>query len=124
MYGVSILLRDLYAEDIIMTSFLMAIFDALARCSPLYINNGAISCTNGNEIGSTCTYECEPGYDLVGDGITKCTEQRIGATWNQQAPECKGRTRGIKWDEIRFIYAAKLGRGRPTMDLNLTCILS
>ncbi|KAI8509168.1 hypothetical protein Bbelb_130160, partial [Branchiostoma belcheri] len=43
-------------------------------CEPLYINQPklSISCTNGFYFGSTCKFDCEPGYPLVGMMNTSC----------------------------------------------------
>ncbi|XP_078656597.1 sushi, von Willebrand factor type A, EGF and pentraxin domain-containing protein 1-like isoform X2 [Branchiostoma floridae x Branchiostoma belcheri] len=43
-------------------------------CEPLYINQPklSISCTNGFNFGSTCKFDCEPGYPLVGMMNTSC----------------------------------------------------
>ncbi|XP_076818199.1 P-selectin-like [Clavelina lepadiformis] len=36
--------------------------------------NGLVFCSNANLFGSTCTFTCDPGFDLVGSGTTTCVD--------------------------------------------------
>ncbi|XP_066297909.1 sushi, von Willebrand factor type A, EGF and pentraxin domain-containing protein 1-like [Branchiostoma lanceolatum] len=43
-------------------------------CEPVYVSQPklSVSCTNGFNFGSTCQFDCEPGYPLVGMTNTSC----------------------------------------------------
>lgn len=68
-------------------------FFILATCyppTPFAPRNGFVSCTNSNEIGSSCTFECEEDFVLIGQGNTECVSGGFGATWSSETPTCKG----------------------------------
>ena len=57
--------------------------------------HGSVNCTNDNFIGSVCTFDCDEGYELVGDDqsecIVECTEYDCGGYWTRRAPVCRPR---------------------------------
>nr|QKY88668.1 putative C3b soluble receptor CR1_S2 [Botryllus schlosseri] len=66
----------------------------IARCTKtetLLVNNGTVSCTDGNEIGSLCSFGCDPEYTLAGSDTARCAEQVIGAAWSTEKPRCNPR---------------------------------
>ena len=40
---------------------------------PVDIDNGMVTST-GNFVGDTATYTCDPGFELIGDPTTTCTQ--------------------------------------------------
>ena len=36
------------------------------------MNNGVVTCTDGTNLGSKCTYECGEGFELTGSNIKTC----------------------------------------------------
>jgi len=61
------------------------------KCKPVgQIENGQVTCSKGNELKSTCTYECEYGYGLIGSSETTCVSSGIGQPdWSEKPPICK-----------------------------------
>lgn len=64
---------------------------AAVRCPELnYLENGVIRCADDPELrfsyGNTCTFTCEPGYQLVGPSSATCTS---AAEWSEQVPRCE-----------------------------------
>ena len=49
--------------------------------------NGQVSHTSGTTFGQTATYNCNTGYNLVGDSTRTC--QAVGV-WSGSAPTCVG----------------------------------
>ena len=47
------------------------------------LTNGQVSMT-GQSIGSTATYTCDSGYELVGDDTRTCED----GVWTGQEPTC------------------------------------
>jgi len=58
------------------------------KCSPEMgdIANGAVSCSNGAEIGSNCGYTCDAGYALHGASAVVCG---ANGKWSDHPPVCK-----------------------------------
>nr|XP_002123557.1 uncharacterized protein LOC100182484 [Ciona intestinalis] len=49
------------------------------------LRNGLVTCTQGAEVGSTCSFSCNPGTYMVGVGSTTCF---AGGQWSGDAPTC------------------------------------
>ncbi|KJE94762.1 hypothetical protein, variant [Capsaspora owczarzaki ATCC 30864] len=47
--------------------------------------HGSVSCSNSRARGSTCTAQCNAGYQLVGDQTTTCLDS---AAWSKPRPAC------------------------------------
>ena len=45
----------------------------------------------GNSIGDTALYSCDPGFELIGDMITTCTQvdMNSAAFQSQELPSCR-----------------------------------
>ena len=57
--------------------------------------NGNISCTNGNNFESTCTYTCANGYGLSEISLITATcidngDDDADGVWSAEAPTCNG----------------------------------
>nr|CAB3265951.1 E-selectin-like [Phallusia mammillata] len=50
---------------------------------------GSVECSNMNFLNSTCSYKCNPGYNLVGDSEVGCFETSGGLVWERTAPKCE-----------------------------------
>ena len=52
--------------------------------------NGNINFSNGNgtNTGSLATFICDPGYELIGDGLVVCN---ISGQWSGPTPTCRGK---------------------------------
>ena len=61
------------------------------KCKPVgQIDNGQVTCSKGNELKSTCTYECDYGYGLIGSSETTCVSSGTGQPdWSEKPPICK-----------------------------------
>ena len=58
----------------------------LIQCPDLTIPNGQVTISqSGRGLGSTTTYECNPGFALVGDGNRVCQKD---STWSGVDPQC------------------------------------
>ena len=57
---------------------------------PADIVNGMVTFT-GNSVGDTATYNCDPGFELIGDATTTCTLVDVNSTTFQlMPPVCRG----------------------------------
>ena len=55
---------------------------------PVDIDNSTVTFT-GNSIGDTTTYNCDSGFELIGDAITTCTQMNATfAVFSPQPPFC------------------------------------
>ncbi|XP_002128544.3 E-selectin-like [Ciona intestinalis] len=63
--------------------------------APVQPRNGKVTCDNMNFGNSTCTYQCDQGYNLVGDKDVKCVEDGFGLRWESETPKCERPTCGI-----------------------------
>jgi len=68
---------------------------AVTCTEPTNLRNGGVTCSNGNLLGSTCTYSCDDGYTLsppAYDQIT-CESARgrrgVKGAWDRKAPICR-----------------------------------
>ena len=50
------------------------------------IENGILTCTDENFLGSNCDITCKKGYKIVGSSTTKCLSDR---KWSHNAPTCE-----------------------------------
>ncbi|XP_039256087.2 P-selectin-like [Styela clava] len=48
--------------------------------------NGRMSCTNGARVGSSCSFECSLGYNLIGSDDVLC---QLNGNWENQPPRCE-----------------------------------
>ena len=44
---------------------------------------------DGTRLGSMATYQCNTGYELVGDSERQCTEEGV---WSGNQPDCDSKT--------------------------------
>merc|ERR1712168_434286 len=59
------------------------------KCKPvMQIANGKVSCSSKNDLKSTCLYECDYGYALIGSSQTIC-EGSGNPDWSSKPPICK-----------------------------------
>lgn len=80
------------------TFLIFCISFPVVQCNRLKApHNAIISCENPlgeHSYGSTCTVECNKGFDLIGTNTTKCSSQ---GQWSPQLPVCQGKiTHGPK----------------------------
>ena len=60
-------------------------FSVIAICPiPLNVTNGTVM-VNRSSVDNTATFFCAPGYELVGDAILTCGNDR---KWNSDLPVC------------------------------------
>ena len=53
------------------------------------IDNGIVTST-GASVGDTATYTCNPGFELIGDATTTCTQVDVNsAAFSPQPPVCR-----------------------------------
>ena len=47
--------------------------------------------STGNSVGDTATYTCDPGFELIGDMTTTCTQvdMNSAAFQTQELPSCR-----------------------------------
>lgn len=58
-----------------------------ADCGELVApGNGSVDTTAGTTFGLTATFQCDNGYDLVGDATRQC---QADATWSNADPTCE-----------------------------------
>ena len=56
--------------------------------------NGAVNCTNAENVDSVCTFSCNIGYQLTGNQEITCFDDLNGdkrAIWTNPAPVCEGK---------------------------------
>ncbi|XP_039254472.2 E-selectin-like [Styela clava] len=60
------------------------------RCSKLQENfrNGNRVCDGEDNVGSTCEYSCNPGFEMIGSATSKCVQRGKKAIWSPRAPTC------------------------------------
>ena len=51
-----------------------------------------MNCTNDNKHGSTCAFQCNQGYQLVGVSAVTCVGDSLSkvGTWDHDTPLCQG----------------------------------
>nr|XP_026693330.1 P-selectin-like isoform X1 [Ciona intestinalis] len=65
-------------------------------CQPAYeeLENGGVSCSNENHLGSQCTFQCDAGFTLNGTTTTYCDASIVEGVnvgmWRLPAPTCLG----------------------------------
>ena len=66
-------------------------------CTPDYsaeeIMNGEISCTDGTNYASSCTFTCDEYFELNGGEVLKCTGSEENGGWDNSKPTCDGNLR-------------------------------
>ena len=68
------------------------------------ILNGNVICdSNTNSLGTSCKYQCDEGFKLVGTDVSICSlnQDELGAFWSQNPPFCEGEYR-IKYPVSDF----------------------
>ena len=58
------------------------------------ILNGKVVCdSDKNSLGTTCKYQCDEGFKLVGTDESICSfnQDELGAFWSQNPPFCEGK---------------------------------
>lgn len=50
--------------------------------------NGGFKCLDGAYFGSRCEYYCSPGYQLKGDRIVTCMDNKV---WSGRPAACVGK---------------------------------
>ncbi|XP_076313154.1 uncharacterized protein LOC143226281 isoform X2 [Tachypleus tridentatus] len=61
----------------------------IRRCSSIGVpDRGLKTCTNGNAWGSTCKFQCMPGYELVGRLSVTCEWGGTDVQWSGDPPLC------------------------------------
>ena len=53
-----------------------------------------VSCPKGLVYGQSCSFTCDPGYDLIGDGVTICVRNDSVPSmgfWSNEPPICDGK---------------------------------
>nr|XP_018670279.1 sushi, von Willebrand factor type A, EGF and pentraxin domain-containing protein 1 isoform X1 [Ciona intestinalis] len=56
-------------------------------------DNGQMQCSDGINLGSQCTYTCNPDYAVVGDSVSTCTDMGNGTyRFDNPAPVCQIKT--------------------------------
>uniref|UniRef100_H2Z6J6 Sushi domain-containing protein n=1 Tax=Ciona savignyi TaxID=51511 RepID=H2Z6J6_CIOSA len=55
-------------------------------CPEVRFRNGTASCTNGNQVGSTCTFNCADGFTVHPANYTH--SECDGSTWQEPIPCC------------------------------------
>ena len=54
----------------------------------MQIANGKVTCSSKNNLKSTCSYECDYGFALIGSSQTIC--EGLGKPdWSNKPPICK-----------------------------------
>lgn len=66
-------------------SFLVPITPCESRTPP---TDGSVKCSDEQNIGSSCIYQCNEGFGLVGYPVSTCSET---GSWDSDAPVCKGK---------------------------------
>ena len=61
----------------------------LAVCKKPILTNEETKCTNGNNVGSRCSYKCPDQMQLVGTAIRQCVRFGNSAQWNSNPPKCQ-----------------------------------
>ena len=57
---------------------------------PDNIENGIVTSSTGASVGDTATYTCNPGFELIGDATTTCTQVDVNsAAFVPQPPVCR-----------------------------------
>ena len=66
-----------------------------------------MSCPQGLAYGASCTFTCEPGYDMIGENKITCERNASASTsgfWSSAPPTCDGKLI-ICWKTFCSIYA-------------------
>lgn len=70
------------------------------NCGPLPdIANGKVVIAPDTRLGSTATYSCNAGFNLVGADTRRC---QASGQWSGQEPSCERKSLGL--DKIASIY--------------------
>jgi len=62
----------------------------IAKCRQIpEPDNGIMKCDDGENIGSTCSFQCKPGFSLTGRTQSTCMQNSNGeSSWSSMAPVC------------------------------------
>ena len=60
-------------------------------CPDMELLNGDTDCSYNNEVGSICTHECHPDFNLIGHAQSTCVKTEVDqARWSPPFPQCTG----------------------------------
>ncbi|XP_078494483.1 P-selectin-like [Ciona intestinalis] len=72
-------------------------------CLPQHTNpvNGVVQCSDSNNVGSMCSFQCNPGYELDGTPFSGCIytdSTEDSGVWSSPAPTCpeRGQCRDVQ----------------------------
>ena len=68
-------------------------FSAVECTNQVAPRNGRVTCSDEANVGSVCTFTCNPTYYLVGNTRTTCFDERDGnarGRWTLPRPTCQG----------------------------------
>nr|XP_026693431.1 E-selectin-like [Ciona intestinalis] len=97
-------LKLLYCHEKIIEQFP----ERILLCPPLEPpDNGSVICPNKNNVsyigvGTTCTFDCDPGYDVIGPSSSRCTKlphQNV-ARFDKEPPMCLKHECAIQHTEL------------------------
>lgn len=63
-------------------------------CSKLYASNGTIMNSTEHTVGTSVSFLCIKGYEMIGNEIINCVKVGVSCRWNGQPPRCY-KKRGI-----------------------------
>ena len=70
-------------------------FVSAIRCPPLvFPNKGFVNCSGLANLNTVCLFECEHGYELVGNKTTQCIKNFADETfgeWTNKQLICEGK---------------------------------
>ena len=79
-------------------------------------DNGDISCTSASyNVGTTCDFQCEPGYSLQGSSSITCQPDGV---WNMPPPTCVVQ----QCDDLRIDHLGVVQPCRPQFNRSCTFI--
>lgn len=52
---------------------------------------GAVTCTDGNNIRSTCAFSCGTGFTMIGAPEITCNPRGLRSSWTSKPPTCHGK---------------------------------
>ncbi|KAM7410036.1 hypothetical protein PAMA_001481 [Pampus argenteus] len=100
-------------------------FCVAIQCPALQeLENGNVSCGDNTDMrfsyGNTCSFDCVPGYNLVGQSEATCTS---AAEWSERMPRCEAITCQNPEGEAHLIpqCSQPLTELRPNSTCNFSC---
>lgn len=62
--------------------------EATCKTLPAQPENGFTTCIGEGEVGTTCKFQCRPGYEVSGYDTTVCEDGLEGPEWTEKNPTC------------------------------------